>query len=380
MGIIKRIINKLFCVLPLRNIVLLESIPVFSDNTKYVYQEMVRREEFKNYKFIWIVGKGDNVDFSQFTVTNNTSFLKYSDDIISFVKKKYILSVAKILICSNAFLPKSRKKQYCIYLAHGTALKNCSGKYNVPPYVDDITCISSNLKKYDAINDKCDESKLIPLGFARNDLLFGDRIDLKHIFNSNENTKYIYWMPTFRQNRNSGNSYSSISFPIIYSIKDAEIINEYAKQNNVMIIVKPHPSQDLSLIKAIKYDNLMFIDNLFLCDNCIDNYELLRSVDAMITDYSSVYYDYLLCNKPIGLTFDDFEEYNEKEGFTVDPNFIFSAGEKMYNVDDLCAFIKRIADGKDILKEERTRIIDYCHDYKDGKSTKRIVDYIIKML
>lgn len=378
MAFLKKIFNKFFKLLPLRNIILFESVPTFSDNSKYVYLEMLKRNEFKNYKFIWVMGKGENVDYSNFNVSKNTKFVKYNPSKLGFLYKKYLLSIAKIFITSSAFFPKEKKGQYYIFLAHGTALKNCSSKYNMPSYIDDITCISSNLKKYDAINDKCDESKLKPLGFARNDILFGERMDINTIFNADSQAKFIYWMPTFRQHRNSGNSYSSISFPIIYSAEDAEKINAFAKKKNVVVVVKPHPAQDLSLIKSIKLDNLLFIDNQFLTDNRIDNYELLRSVDAMITDYSSVYYDYLLCDKPIGLCFDDFDEYNEREGFTVDPDFIFKAGEKIYNTDDLCDFIGRVADGKDLLKSERANLINYCHDYTDGKSTQRIVDFIIE--
>lgn len=380
MSFFKKIFNLFFKMLPLKNIVLFESVPTFSDNSKYVYLEMVKREEFKKYKFIWIIGKGDNVDCSKFDITKNTRFVKYNPSRLVFLYKKYLLSVAKIFVTSSAFFPKEKKSQYYIFLAHGTAIKNCSNNYNMPECIDDITCISSNLKKYDAINDKCDESKLKPLGFARNDVLFGDRMDINTLFNANSQAKFIYWMPTFRQHRNSGNSYSSISFPILYSVEDAEKVNSYAKEKNVIIVVKPHPAQDLSLIKSIQLDNLLFIDNQFLIDNKIDNYELLRSVDAMITDYSSVYYDYMLCNKPIGLCFDDFYEYNEREGFTLDPDFIFKAGEKMYNIDDLCDFIGRIANNEDLLKEERASLIDYCHDHKDGKSTQRIVDFIIERI
>lgn len=364
--------------IPLKNIILFESLPVYSDNTKYVYDEIIKREELKNYKKIWLVGKGDETDCSRLQFDCNTKVVKFSESKFHMLKLKYLFASAKVMICSNGFLPKSKRDQYCIFLAHGTALKNCSEMYNVPNYVDDITCISSNLRKYDAINDKCDELKLKPLGFARNDMLFGERFDLSSIFKCDKNSKFIYWMPTFRQHKLSKNSYSSLSFPIIYSQDDAKIINDFAKEKNVMVIVKPHPGQDLSLIKEIKLENLLFINNDFLINNQIDNYELLRSVDAMITDYSSVYYDYLLCDKPIGLCFDDFDEYNEREGFTVDPDFIFKAGEKMYDVDNLCSFIGRIANEEDLLKNERAELIDYCHDHKDGKSTQRIVDFIIE--
>lgn len=100
----------------------------------------------------------------------------------------------------------------------------------------------------------------------------------------------------------------------------------------------------------------------------------------MISDYSSVYYDYLLCDKPIGLCFDDFDEYNKNEGFTVDPNFILAGGEKIYNAQDMCDFIERIANGEDKLKDKRNEIKNLCHLYKDDKSAKRVADYILNKI
>ena len=43
------------------------------------------------------------------------------------------------------------------------------------------------------------------------------------------------------------------------------------------------------------------INDSFFIDNDITSYELLAACDSMITDYSSVYFDYTLCDKPIGL-------------------------------------------------------------------------------
>ena len=62
--------------------------------------------------------------------------------------------------------------------------------------------------------------------------------------------------------------------------------------------------------------NLVFINDAFLSDNGIINYELLGVADALLTDYSSVYYDYLLLDRPIGLCWDDYEEY-KANGFKV---------------------------------------------------------------
>ena len=104
----------------------------------------------------------------------------------------------------------------------------------------------------------------------------------------------------------------------------------------------------------------------------------MNSVDALLTDYSSVYYDFLLKNEPIGLCWDDFDEYNKREGFLIDPNFIMSGGEKIYNKEDLKGFIERVSSAEDILFEQRNNICNLVHKYKDGKSASRIAEYIIK--
>ena len=50
-------------------------------------------------------------------------------------------------------------------------------------------------------------------------------------------------------------------------------------------------------------------------------YVLLRNADALITDYSSAYFDYMLLNRPIAFTVEDIEEYRKKRGFVFDNPF-----------------------------------------------------------
>ena len=44
-------------------------------------------------------------------------------------------------------------------------------------------------------------------------------------------------------------------------------------------------------------------------------YTLLRNADGLITDYSSVYFDYMLLDRPIAFAIDDIKEYGDKRGF-----------------------------------------------------------------
>lgn len=372
---IKKFFIRLVRLMPLRNYILFESYPDYSDNTKYVFEEMVRRGLNKKYKFVWMLNDEERKDFPK--IKNVRYVYKFDND-----EKKYYW-FAKAIISCNCFLMRKRKEQYYIYLAHGCAMKNTVDKYCLPDHCKDadVVTVSEFTRKYDAINLDCSEEQFRILGFPRNDILFEESIDLKKVFPHRKFNKVIYWLPTYRQhNTIATRIHSNIAMPILYSEEIAVKINDYAKSQGVLIVVKPHPVQDISRLKALDMENLLFIDNDFLEKKSIENYQLLGSCDAMISDYSSVYYDYLLCNKPIGLCWDDFEEYNKREGFTVDPNFIMAGGEKIYNADDFCAFVSRVANGEDILKEQREKIRDIVQKYSDGNSTKRVVDYIMTKL
>lgn len=370
-SLVIKIIKKILLLFPMRNYILFESVPCLSDNAKYVFEEMCRRGLNKKYKIVWMIN-ADEFGKDLPIIDNVVYADKYSK------KSRPYYWFAKAIICSNEFLPKKRKNQYYLYLAHGCALKNTVGKYCLPDECKDaeIITVSDYLRKYDAVNLTCREDQFRVFGFPRNDRLF-DRIDFKEIFPEKNYKKVIYWLPTYRQNKNNKKAvHSNISMPILYDEAIAEKVNECAKQNDVLLVVKPHPAQDVSRLKQLDMSNLTFIDNDYLVEKNAENYQVLGNCDALISDYSSVYYDYLLCNKPIGLCWDDFEEYNKREGFTVDINYIMSGGEKIYNADDLCSFITRVAQGEDSLKEQREQIRDTVQKFSDGNSTKRVVDYI----
>lgn len=366
----------------IKDIILFESLPSYSDNSKLVFDELIKRKINEKFIIYWIVSD-DNAHLIpqlknvKFIDLNAGGILKQLSARVRLVKLEY---TSKLFIMSNKFLYKKHDGQFSVNLAHGEALKNCRDHYNLPDCVDKVICLSDYLSEYDAVNFNCDEEKMLPLGYPRNDLLFGDKIDLNKYFSNLEFDKAVYWMPTYRQHKGGKYNTSSIAFPIIYNEDIAKTISQKAVEERVLIIIKPHPAQDMSRITNLNLQNVVFIDNEFLSENGLKNYELLSSVDALISDYSSVYYDYLLCDKPIGLCFDDFEEYSSNEGFTVDPDFILAGGEKIYNTQDLMDFIGRIAVNQDILIEKRNEIKKLCHTFCDNKSTQRVTDYILEQL
>lgn len=106
-------------------------------------------------------------------------------------------------------------------------------------------------------------------------------------------------------------------------------------------------------------------------------YEFLGQTDGLITDYSSVYYDYLLTDKPIAITTDDLEEYKKVFEFVYDDIFKVIKGEYINNIEDFKTFLNNISTGNDIAKEARLNAKKTLHKFQDGNSSKRVYDFLV---
>ena len=381
MSIVRNMKNLIKWVLenmPLGNVILFESAPVYTDNTKGVFEEMVRRGLYKKYKFIWL-HQGKDVPPEGI---DHVKFVKYPpENRLQAWYQIWLRYSARALISCNDILKKTRDDQYAFFLMHGAALKRVKSHYVVPnEYLDEILSFSQYLAPLEEACMGCDPAKMRVLGFPRNDILLTSQLDVYKLFPDREFAKLIYWMPTYRQHRNGRDSFTSITLPIIYNEDIAKKINDAAKAAGVLVVLKPHFAQDVSRLMNIDLSNLVLINDAFLAKNKVMNYELLGKADAMLTDYSSVYHDFLLTDRPIGLCWDDYEEFAKNEGFVVDVDKVLAAGEKLYTADDLCGFIQRLADGEDALRAERTAVRNMIHDYQDANSGRRVVDHILEQL
>ena len=358
---------------PLGNHIVFESFPVYTDNTKAVYDEMVRQGLHKKYKFIWLYLDRETIPEG----VSHARFVKYPGE--NWLKNQYViwlLHTARALISCNEPLPRQREDQYAFFLMHGAALKRVKSHYRVPEELDDILSFSRYLAPLEEESVGCDPAKMRVLGFPRNDILLESPLDVHKLFPDREFRKLVYWMPTYRQHMSGGIDTSSISLPIIYNEQIAERINAAAREAGVLVVLKPHFAQDVSRLMDIDLSNLVLINDAFLRDNRVLNYELLGKADALLTDYSSVYHDYLLTGRPIGLCWDDYEEFLRREGFAVDVDRVMAGGEKLYTPEDLCGFLTRLAAGEDVLRKEREEVFRMIHDYRDAGSSRRVVEHI----
>lgn len=352
---------RIFMFFPVKYI-FFESKPDLSDNTFAVYKYLKDNNLLPKYKFVW---------YNE----------KKSKTIKGALIQRYYLQRSKAIIFCNMTFQKMRKDQITFYLCHGSKSKKTRGKYEAPRDLDYILVQADVFKeslKYEY--NLSEQTKMITLGYPRNDdLLLQNDFNREQLFGRNFK-KLIVWYPTFRQHKNGKINVSNIALPIIHDEKAVQRLNRCAHENNILIVLKPHFAQDVSYIKQKNLSNIMTIDDDFLKENNIRSYQMLSLSDALLTDYSSVYYDYLLTDKPIGLIWEDYDEYKKNQGFALDPDVVYSGGEKIFDIDDFCKFIMRISNGEDILKKERRKIKDIANVYQDALSSKRVSEFIVSKI
>lgn len=369
--------KAIFSVLPLRNRIVFESNPEFSCNTLPVYEEMVKRGIRDKYEIYWLVEDKNKYKDDE----SGNKYLNYIETGHSNLKKKYILATSKALIFTNRFQVKHNRHQFVINLMHGSPVKK------TPGYCENDTCdyvITESPYFNEAISQGLNVpvNKMVPLGFPRTDIL-----ERKHFSRSKlqipKDRKIIVWMPTFRKNKSSGVTYGaskSLGVPLLETAQDFEAIDKYLVDNNVELIIKLHPAEDISGMELYSNSNIMFISDKDLEEVGLTAYKLLADSDALLTDYSSVYYDYLLVDKPIGLVTDNLDEFTEKIGFYYGDYKSFIKGTYIETIDELMSFVRDIGNGIDRDKQGRKWAISRYCQYTDFRSTERVVDFIMEHL
>ena len=338
-------------------------------------------------------------------ISNNNIETKYElklfDDnsnlnLIEKIKKNMYIVSSRIIITTHS-INRYKRKQILIQLWHGIPLKamglldkTYSKEWikNDKEVFDNVNNIVSTSRFYNTLLNATigqSFSKYAILGYPRNDYLLriDESINFNDIFNTFEiKNKVIFYIPTFKKgyaNRTEGASREKNFFGI--DNLDMVKFSNFLKDNKYNLVLKLHPFEEEYYKKEIKnmnLDNIFFLDTEILNHNNTDLYKWLAKSDMLITDYSSVYFDYLLTKKPMLFINSDEEEYRHTRGFILEPYEYWTPGPKVTNQDSLEKEIKKLFNESDYYLKERDSMIEIFHDYKDEDSSKRVWEFIEK--
>lgn len=365
----------------IKNRIIFESLPTYTDNAKALYDYLIKNNYNSKYEIIWFCDKSVQVSFDEYNVKVVKVWKKFRKlSFIGFFKYMYYLKNAKYIMYCNRGIHKFNKKSIRIFLNHGLPLKNVSDLKIVTPKVDYVLCPSEFFRNVYVDQLHISKERIIPIGSPRNDIMYNYQVKKRSFsFMKKSYSKFILWMPTFRNHFGYERCDSKFSFPlglpIIYSEEELIEIDKLLSKNKMLLLIKLHPVQDVTKVKKINLENIKIISDNDLQKNKISLCEFYYYVDAFITDYSGAYYDFLLTDKQIGFTIDDFKEYNESRGFPFDDPLSKMAGMKIKNLDEFKEYLNNIKNNIDDYQELRDEMRHLFFERIDGKTSRRIVDY-----
>lgn len=361
--------------------ILFVSNPDLSDNSLALTEYLIKNGYSDKYQIYWAVK--DPYKYSRLELSSHVSFIHRSGIRKVFYLKTYLS--AGWLFATHDFVIKYNnthpQNQHYIRLWHGCSYKdkdayaksrnNQSVQFD-KALVPGVLFVDIKQKIWN-----CRSNQIIAKGYPRYDWLINTTDEARNLYKKikGNNNKVLIWMPTFRIDKNNvlNDTQNITKFPIISNNLDWHKLDNYCSNVGVIILVKLHPLQKDYVIKWESFNNIKLIDDNFFHTAKTTLYSFLSTTDGLITDYSSVGIDYMIVDKPIAFTLDDFELYKDGRGFVFPDPRIYMPGHHLLNTNDLISFVKDISLDLDKYAKNRREMFDLLI-YKSDHYCKDIVE------
>ena len=214
-------------------------------------------------------------------------------------------------------------------------------------------------------SDAFENENMLLSGYPRNDIFFNEKLIFNEphpIFKKKIKSKFILYAPTFRDHKDAVNPFSEklIKF------------NETLISKNYFLLIKKHPWEKKLIIPK-------GLSNIIDLSNEIDDIqELMPNVDAIITDYSSTFFDFMVSGKPVLFFPYDFEEYTIAcRGIYFD-YFKELQGPFAINEEELfqqIIYFEELQHDDNYLKKYRW-VLNKYNCISDGSSSKKLMEHL----
>ena len=357
----------------------------YTCSPKAIYEKMLTMKKFKDFKFIWAFNDPSKHDVMKdkrlvIVKTNTKDYYKY-------------ISSSKYWIVNSIMDECITKKKGQVYVQcwHGTPLKRL--RYDIEVNGAVLNTIEEIRKRNDRDAVKFDyfispskyctekftsafnlvalgkKDIIIEEGYPRNDSLFNrnkKEVDkIKDKLGIPKDKKVICYLPTFRDNQHT----SGVGYTYNLAINFDSLKKRFGK--DYVILFKPHYFI-ANKIDLSKYKN--FVYNVANYDEINDIY---LASDLLITDYSSVFFDYANLNRPVMFYMYDFDDYkNNLRDFYISLDEL--PGPIAKTQKELEDYIVNI--DKSISKHKKTydKFNDKYNYLDDGNASERVIRVIFK--
>ena len=351
----------------------------YREGTKYLIEYM--RANHPDYKCTFVTQNQDVIDMLKkkgIECVQNLSLkglvrvakaekvftTQYMNDILYAFKKNgreyhYILHGMPYKLAADALPNKIIVKQSLADRIRGWLADTFMVGYKIED-VSFFSVTSDFLVEYE-LKDHSGKVPVKVLGMPRNDALFDHSRMLNEKWIDDTEGKFIItYMPTHRA---YGVGEASPS-PFINRLE----IQQWLRENNILLLVKNHPNM-ISKLEGVKNTDVI----RDITKDRLDPQVCIYHSDALITDYSSVWMDYLLLCRPIIFYhYDNWESNDAGVHYDIKNDKI---GHYCYDEDTLFELIKNIKQNYDTMKPSLDVVHKY-HKYIDGNSCERYFNEI----
>ena len=271
----------------------------FDDSPKSIFEGMKNDYRFCNYTFVWAL-----IDINKYDI-NNAIKVKFGSILYDYYRVKAICYITNMRIKSCGYRMKSK---FYLNTWHGIPIKKISG------YVDDysscdILCAQG---PYDAsVLSKAlnvDKNNVLICGLPRNDILVNYntqiKIDIRKRLKLPENKRIILYCPTWRDYEyDDKHQYINTSIDFHKWLK---IIG-----NDYIVLYRAHNM--INHTAGIEFNDFVFDYSEYSCLS-----DLMIISDILISDYSSIFFDYSILKKPMLCYAYDYNKYEARRGLILD--------------------------------------------------------------
>ena len=353
-------------------------------NPKAIYEYMIGNPEFDDYKFVWVINDREKAAY--------IPQLKRASIVIRGTREYYKAVASTKYLITNSNLDNGiikRDGQIFLQTWHGTPLKRLrcdivAEQDNVMNSLREIRSKNdADVVRYDyfispsafstekfisAFNLKAldREGIIIETGYPRNDLLANyteeDVRNVREALALPEGKKVILYAPTFRDNQHDGSGYTYDTH-IDFDRLQKEFSDEY------VILFRAH------YFVANQFDFSRYEGFIYDVSSLDDITPLYLVSDLLITDYSSVFFDYANLGRPELFYMYDLEQYeNDIRGFYFSVDTL--PGPILKTEDELVEAIKNVNSIAEEYKEKYQVFHDTYNYLDDGHAAERVVNEI----
>ena len=309
--------------------------------------------------------------------------LLYSSQVGVFTNSLYDIAPHPIVV------PKSLN---LIALRHGRSVKRirfARKNHDLPDWERKQRLKESSLIKYaistsDFISDIQEEclqigrEKHIVTGYPRNSDLIDPPETAQKDWNSftrelDPNHTVLY-APTWRHGREPTQFFPFEDF-------DTETLVSMLEKHEVLLLLRPHV-KDYEKFESIRNELTELSEHSSYIRQATHNEfadvnSILPFVDILISDYSAIFHDFLLLDRPILFIPYDFEEFKRENGFLYD-YFENLPGPVIDSFGGFQNYLLTVLQGRDPHQQQREKLRQKVHEFNDGKANDRVIKLVDK--